>query len=388
MINRLDIKILIPMFSIGILTLLVMLFLNESPSKSTVLSIFLLMFVIQLVASFVVIKKVLMQRLESLSHYLSVVVDVNKAPSSPLTDDNDDDLADFTNDFSQFIGNLSQVMSDLRNESLLLKGDSESLRSHMKESTHSVGLSSHETQQMAKSLNDVANTSTVLSQNALQVSETTQQALSVLEQGVSSSQTSQKTIVSVDQEVQVTANDLKLLQEECTNIGSVLDVIRGIADQTNLLALNAAIEAARAGEQGRGFAVVADEVRALAHRTQEATLEIQAMVEGLQEKSDNSVSAIKRGQALTQESLSYSQGVAEALSKIGEAFKEVDTLTSEMANGTNEQQVLTLSLNDNMNKVVSLSEEINQELASVATISDKQHDSSLTIDTNLNKICV
>ena len=184
------------------------------------------------------------------------------------------------------------------------------------------------------------------------------------------------------------AAGLAQLQAECSRIGTVLEVIRGIADQTNLLALNAAIEAARAGEQGRGFAVVADEVRALAHRTQESTVEIHSMVEGLQEKSTNAVNAISRGQSLSQESLTHSEQVVDALQQIGKVFSEVDTLTSQIAQGTSEQQQSTASINDNMSIVVKLSRDLNSSLLSVAELAELQQQTAVDVDTTLNRVCV
>lgn len=388
MMNRLHIKLLIPMLGVSILTLLTILLFDVPTEKPALLGLLFALFSLQAIVSFVVIKRVLSQRIDALSDYLAVVIDVNRAPSSPLKDNANDELSSFTHEFSHFIGGLSKVMTDLRDESTDLKSNAEQLNRYMLSSANAIELSGQEVQAMAASFNDVANTSTVLSQNALQISETTQEALSVLGKGVTSSQTSQTTIENVAKEVQSTADDLQLLQKECDNIGSVLDVIKGIAEQTNLLALNAAIEAARAGEQGRGFAVVADEVRALAHRTQESTIEIESMVEGLQSKSNTSVEAIERGKSLTQDSLRYSEGVVEALSSIANAFEEVDTLTSEMANGTNEQQTFTLSINNNMDKVVNLSGEIAQSFSQISGYSDKQQATSIEVDKTLSKICV
>jgi methyl-accepting chemotaxis protein len=212
--------------------------------------------------------------------------------------------------------------------------------------------------------------------------------METLAEGVNSSHTSQETIESVASEVAEMAKELALLQEESARIGSVLDVIRGIADQTNLLALNAAIEAARAGEEGRGFAVVADEVRALAHRTQESTVEIQSMVERLQEKSTNAVNSIGRGHKLTQDSLSYSVQVVDALDTIGRSFQEVDNLTSQIASTTLEQQSATSSINDNMLAVVSLSHDINRGLTSVAEHAEQQQKTSKEVEQTINRVCV
>jgi len=316
------------------------------------------------------------------------VVSTEQAPSKPLSDTSGDDLGEVVNELSRFVIGLADVISEIRSESEMLSQGSNSLAEQMKESVGSVNESVNQVEQMAQSIENVASTSAALSDSAMQVSETTSVVMNTLNHGVKSSNTSQETITSFAGEVESMANDLALLQEESARIGSVLDVIRGIADQTNLLALNAAIEAARAGEQGRGFAVVADEVRALAHRTQEATVEIQSMVEGLQAKTSNAVAAVSRGQGLSQTSLSQSAEVVSALEQIGLAFQEVDTLTSQIANGTQEQQSATASINDNMMVVVSLSREINSGLAAVADHAQQQQQTSVDVGVTLNRICV
>jgi methyl-accepting chemotaxis protein len=346
------------------------------------------MAVAQGAVSYVYSQQKLTQRLAGLQQYIDQVVSVDEAPAGLLQDNNNDDLAKVVNDLSKFIANLSDVISEIRGESENLKQGSASLSAQMGESVGAVDQSASQIEQMASSIDQVASTSTTLSDSATQVSETTSQVLAILEQGTTASNTSQHTIEDFANEVTTMATDLALLQEECSRIGSVLEVIRGIADQTNLLALNAAIEAARAGEQGRGFAVVADEVRALAHRTQESTVEIHSMVEGLQEKSTNAVNAISRGQRLSQDSLVHSEQVVDALQQIGQVFAEVDTLTSQIAQGTTEQQQSTASINDNMSMVVELSRELNTGLSSVAELAEMQQQTAAEVDTTLNRICV
>lgn len=389
MFNRLNVKLLLPTAGIGIIFLIISLFVFEaSVDKTSVIVILLLMLVTQLFAGFLYSKSKLMQRIENLQSYINKVVSVDEAPDSSLKDTSNDELAKVANDLRHFISNLSDVMAEIRRESEELHQGSTHLTDKMSESVSAVDESSNQLAQMAQSIEQVASTSQVLSTSAAQVNDTTSQIMSLLSQGSSSSNTNQQTLVACTKEVNTTADELSLLQDECSRIGSVLDVIRGIADQTNLLALNAAIEAARAGEQGRGFAVVADEVRALAHRTQESTVEIQSMVEGLQEKSTNAVSAIARGQSLTQESLSHSEEVVEALQKIDVVFTEINSLTSQMANGTNEQQQSTASINENMTAVVSLSQDINLSLSGVSEHANQQQQTTASVDITLKRICV
>ena len=138
-------------------------------------------------------------------------------------------------------------------------------------------------------------------------------------------------------EIERAATVTDKLDEYSTNIGAVLDVIRGIADQTNLLALNAAIEAARAGEQGRGFAVVADEVRTLASKTQESTSEIQDMIERLQTGTREAVSVMQSSRGEAQNSVEQTAIAGESLSKITQAVSVINDMSTHIASAAEEQ---------------------------------------------------
>jgi methyl-accepting chemotaxis protein len=388
MSNSLSIKLLVPTITIAIFTILIVIFFGDDFSQTSTITLLLSMTFLQALVGYIYSQRKLTQRLERLQRYIDQVASVDEVPEKLLKDESNDDFAKVVNDLAKFIVNLADVIHEIRGESDHLKQGSASLAVQMGESAGAVEESANQIEQMASSIDQVALTSTTLSESAMQVSDTTSRVLAILEQGNSASNTSQHTIEDFANEVTAMAAELALLQEECSRIGSVLEVIRGIADQTNLLALNAAIEAARAGEQGRGFAVVADEVRALAHRTQESTVEIHSMVEGLQEKSTNAVNAISRGQSLSQDSLTHSEQVVDALKQIGQVFTEVDTLTSQIAQGTNEQQQSTASINENMSAVVALSRELNSGLSSVAELAEMQQKTATEVDTTLNRICV
>lgn len=386
--NKLSIKLLLPNVAVGLAFMFTLLFLAESMSRIGLATTFFALVIIQGLVNYFYFEQVLTNRLVKLKNYLDAVVSTDEAPAKPLRDENKDELANITNELSDFIVNLAEVVSLIRQESEELREGSTQLSIQMSDSVTLVEDSAGQITQMATSIEEIANTSSSLSSSAEQVSETTSSVMETLANGVNASNTSQNTIEAVASEVGNMAQELALLQEESARIGSVLDVIKGIAEQTNLLALNAAIEAARAGEQGRGFAVVADEVRALAHRTQQSTVEIQSMVEGLQSKSTNAVNSITKGNELTQESLAQSSEVVTALDKIGLSFQDVDNLTSQIASGTLAQQDATSSINESMLAVVSLSHEINNGLGSVAAHAEQQQQTSQEVEQTINRICV
>jgi len=388
MFSKLSIKLLLPNIVIGLVFICSLFLIDRFESKFTFIAFFCGLIVMQSVTSHIFTRHILSKRLVQLKAYLDVVVSTEEAPSEPLKDAINDELGEVTNELSHFIEGLADVASVIRQESEVLREGSTQLSQQMSDSVKLVEDSAGKITLMAESIEDVANTSTSLSNSAEQVSETTSAVMETLANGVNSSNTSQETIEAVASEVADMSKELDLLQDESARIGSVLDVIRGIADQTNLLALNAAIEAARAGEQGRGFAVVADEVRALAHRTQESTVEIQSMVEGLQTKSTNAVNSINRGNKLTQDSLVHSGEVVSALEQIGFAFQEVDNLTSQIASSTLAQQSATATINDNMLAVVSLSHEINNGLGSVSAHAGQQLQTSKEVEQTISRICV
>ncbi len=334
------------------------------------------------------IKTQVVNRLNELDTYLNLVISTETAPSNPLQDPGSDELAAISNTLNRFIEDLRDVMTNIRSDANNVLQGSQDQAQRMSNSVQQLETSSSEALNIAESIGQIADTSSTLSDTAGQITSTIGEALESLELGSGASNSNQASMKELVNNVALMSENIARLQEESAQIGSVLDVIGGIAEQTNLLALNAAIEAARAGEQGRGFAVVADEVRALAHRTQDSTGEIQTMVEGLQEKAQSAVAAMEQGRLLSSNSLEQSQQVESVLQQIQSVVANVDSLAMQIAEGTAMQNNATDSINQQMS---SIADQIREVSAGLGIISEKAHDQQDTankVDSELNKICI
>ena len=211
------------------------------------------------------------------------------------------------------------------------------------------------TQSVVVAIEELSSTAHDVASNASNVSSSSQQANSQSAEGKTVVQEAIKAINSFASEFAEAADSIKSLRGESENIGSILDVIRGIAEQTNLLALNAAIEAARAGEQGRGFAVVADEVRTLAYRSHESTDQIQELISRLQERAERAVIMIEKGQGSVVSTVSKAEQAGTALTMITEAVQTISDMTTQIATAAEEQSAVVLDISKNMTRIDNLS---------------------------------
>lgn len=213
-----------------------------------------------------------------------------------------------------------------------------------------------ETQSVATAMTEMSSTVGAVASNASEAASAASDANNQAMQGQAAVKAVQDTIDTLAQNVQSGAAAIKQVQAESEAIGQILEVIRGIAEQTNLLALNAAIEAARAGEQGRGFAVVADEVRTLASRTQESTSEIQAMIERLQSGTQQAVGVMEHSQVHASSSVDQARAASEVLEAITGAVNHISTMNMQIATAASEQS--------------SVAEDINRSIVNISGIAD------------------
>jgi len=205
-------------------------------------------------------------------------------------------------------------------------------------------------QEMSTTVNEIAQNTSHAAITTKQCEENATHGLSVVEKGI-------QTTTHLSDQVQQTAKVLKELEHVAQGIGGVIEVIRSIADQTNLLALNAAIEAARAGEQGRGFAVVADEVRSLASKTQSSTDEIQTMIETLQNTVKTAVTSMDNCENMAQINTDHSSTMTESLQNILQSVEELSNQVIQIATASEEQGAVADEINTNISQVNSLSDD-------------------------------
>lgn len=205
-------------------------------------------------------------------------------------------------------------------------------------------------QRMTQIAQDVSSKAAQAAEAAAIAKEEAEKGNTVVGQTVSS-------IKNLASAVENASSSINRVEKESLNIGGVLDVIQGISEQTNLLALNAAIEAARAGEQGRGFAVVADEVRTLAQRTQESTKEIQTMIETLQAVSRETVAVMEKGQTQANESVVHATAAGNSLQQIKEAVKGITEINTLINDEAGSQSGVAVEINQNMHLISEIATE-------------------------------
>ena len=268
-----------------------------------------------------------------------------------------DEIGDLFGSFGRMVANLRTIIGDVTGSTAQLTSAAEEMSAVTEQTSQGVKQQQTETDQIATAMNEMSATVQDVARNAAAAAQAAHQAD---EQASNGKQVVTQTIEAIDAlagEVEKAGQVIQKLEGDSISIGAVLDVIKGIAEQTNLLALNAAIEAARAGEQGRGFAVVADEVRTLAQRTQQSTQEIRHMIESLQSGAKNAVQVMLGGKRQAQMSVEQAAKAGAALETITRAVATITDMNTQIASAAEEQSAVAEEMNRN---IVNISQVANQ----------------------------
>ncbi|MDN3616390.1 MAG: methyl-accepting chemotaxis protein [Vibrio gallaecicus] len=267
-----------------------------------------------------------------------------------------DEIAQLSNGFNGFIEKIHESMKEVSSTSQALQVAAESV-SNKAHTTHDNSQEQRDqTLQVVAAINQMGMTISEIASNAATAAETATQAADNTEVGRNVVNKAKDAISRLAQDIENTGQVVEQLASTTQDIGSILGVIRDISDQTNLLALNAAIEAARAGEQGRGFAVVADEVRNLASRTADSTEEIQKMINQLQSDAKDAVTAMNAGKVVTLEGVSASDEAVGVLGGISDRITDITDRNTQVATATEEQSTVVHTINQNIEEINAINE--------------------------------
>ncbi|PSF12143.1 methyl-accepting chemotaxis protein [Marinobacter fuscus] len=298
-----------------------------------------------------------------------------------LDDSASDEFGKLAASFNQFVANIQLVVAEVKERGDELSANVTSLRETSRHSRTSVESQQSEIDMIATAINEMSAAAGEIAQNAQQTAEAAENADQESRGSLETVTASRDAVQKLVHEINSAAEVIDTLGKDVSSITTVLEVIQGIAEQTNLLALNAAIEAARAGEAGRGFAVVADEVRNLAQRTQSSTEEINNMIERLQKGASDAVDVMKASTAVSNVSMEKAQDAMDSLNRIVEAIVAISQMTSQIATASEEQTSVTEELNASITRIADQG----QEAASVASENDVYSGHIETIGEALNE---
>lgn len=264
---------------------------------------------------------------------------------------------------------LGAVLGRMLDSASQLGRTSAQLDQSVQENRHAVEIQSRDISQVATATTQMAATVQDVARNTARAAEAAQGASAASTEG---GRVVADTVASINQlasEVEASADAIESLDGQTQQIGVVLGVIKDIAEQTNLLALNAAIEAARAGEQGRGFAVVADEVRGLAQRSQQSTQEIETIISKLQTEARNAAETMRGSRAKTRSSVDQAEQAGQALQRITAAVSTITEMNNQVASAAEEMSVVAEQINENVSSVANAVETNKQSMEESATAS-------------------
>ena len=273
----------------------------------------------------------------------------------PITVDGNDEAGRLLAAMAKMQHKLRDTLQRIAGSATQLASAAEELNAVTDESARGLTQQNNEIEQAATAVNEMTSAVEEVARNAVSTSEASRNATTSAGDGRDLVQETVSAIERMSTDVQATASLIGDLANESRDIGKVLDVIRGLADQTNLLALNAAIEAARAGEAGRGFAVVADEVRALAHRTQQSTSEIERMIGSIQTGTEHAVDSMRNSTERAESTLNIARGAGLSLDTINTAIVEINERNLVIASAAEEQAQVAREVDRNQVNIRDLS---------------------------------
>ena len=321
------------------------------------------------IAAAIILPMLVIKPLKSISNRIQNIAEGDGDLTIRLEVNSEDELGELSGHVNHFMARLQQIIGQIRHNTEEVAQASATMLEVSAGSQRAADEQCQQINMVVSAVNELTVAIHEVAQNTNETADSAKQATDITEAGKDRIQAAVRRVETLSARIGETAQVMAQLEEEAKNVTSVIDVIRGVAEQTNLLALNAAIEAARAGEQGRGFAVVADEVRTLASRTQESTEDIQKMLAQLQTGVQTAVTSMNESNEMTGDAVRAANDGGESLVSIRDAVGSITNMAIQIASAAEEQSSVTAEIDKNLVEINQLATGTSDGAAKTASAS-------------------